>query len=164
MNSSNDTWHAMPNLRATAAAAFNIGVGPHANISTSLSATRSSDASHVAGEAREAAGDAPFVEQRHAGDHTIRHAGHQDGRGPRAERKRNLRTHQHQWLPPRARVFTQPLGEEHHRRDPDAAADQQRARTLAMRDEAVADRAERVDRFTDAARCERTEARADDLV
>jgi len=35
MNSSSDTWHGTSNCRATSAAALSIGVGPHANISTS---------------------------------------------------------------------------------------------------------------------------------
>ena len=48
---------------------------------------------HLRGEARERgepARHAPAVEQRHAGDHACRDAGHDDGRGPRLERERNL--------------------------------------------------------------------------
>ncbi len=48
MNSSSETWHGMSKRRATAAAALSIGVGPHANISTSPSAPRSSEPSHAA--------------------------------------------------------------------------------------------------------------------
>jgi hypothetical protein len=48
MNSSSETWHGTPNLRATRAVAWSIGVGPQANIPTSASAASSSVSSQRA--------------------------------------------------------------------------------------------------------------------
>ena len=62
-----------------------------------------------------------------------------------AKGKRDFGSHQHERLPLRIRALAQRLRQEHHRRNADAAADQQRARPLRVRHEAVADRPERAD-------------------
>jgi len=54
-----------------------------------------------------------------------RDPGHDDRGRPRLERKRDLRAHQHQRSPVRVGAGLERFGEEHHRRDAHAAADQQ---------------------------------------
>ena len=79
-----------------------------------------------------------------------------------------LRAHEHQRLPGRiarrAALRAQPLGEEHHRRDTDAAAEQQRARPLGVRSEGLADRAEHAHLIARLVPGERVKARALHLV
>jgi len=73
-------------------------------------------------------------------NHVGRAVRHQDRGRPRLERERNLGAHQHQRRPAHVAPRLQRFGEEHHRRDADAAADEQRARTAGRGHEAFPDR------------------------
>ena len=66
-----------------------------------------------------------------------------DGRG--AKRERHFRAHEDERLPGAVPLGGQPLGEEHHRRDADPAAEQEGARPLWVRGEGLADGAEHAD-------------------
>ena len=68
----------------------------------------------------------PIIEQRHAGDRFGRHARNQDPGRTYAERKRNLRPHEHQRPPARRSAPSAPR--ENYRRNADAAADEEWSR------------------------------------
>ena len=94
-----------------------------------------------AGEAR---GDAPVVQQGHAGDDPGRYFPQQDLRGARLEREGDLRTHERERAQVFCRVFEM-FGQKDQWRDADAAADQQRARPVSPELERLADWADQVD-------------------